>query len=91
MPAPWQTKLEMNAPEAGNRDHKAVPGFSVQQRSAPAAAGPQPECGPARLLHAPQASSVAPLMSEKETFRYNVLTHEHHYLITFKMSGRLVS
>ena len=58
MPAPWQTKLEMNAPEAGNRDHKAVPGFSVQQWSAPAAAGPQPECGPTRLLHVPQVSSA---------------------------------
>lgn len=81
----------MNAPEADSRDHRAVPGFSVQQRSAPAAAGPQPECGPARLLHAPQASSAAPLISEKETFRHNVLTREHHYLITFKTSGRLVS
>lgn len=86
MPAPWQTKLEMNAPEAGNRDHKAVPGFSVQQWSAPAAAQvTQPECGPTRLLHAPQVSSAASAISEKETFRYNVLTHEHHYLITFKM------
>ena len=74
----------MNTPKAGSRDHKAVPGFSVRQQSAPVAAGPQPEHGPTRLLHAPQASSAAPSISEKKTFRHNVLTHERHYLLTFQ-------
>lgn len=58
----------MNTPRAGSQDHKAVPGFSAQQRSAPAAASPRPEHGPPRLLHALQASSVAPSTSEKKMF-----------------------
>lgn len=66
--AAWQTTVEMNTPKAGGEDHSAVPGFSVQQLSAPVAASPRPEPGPARLLHAPQASSAAPSISEKKTF-----------------------
>lgn len=58
----------MNTPKASSKDHKAVPGFSVQQQSAPVAASPRPEHDPARLLHALQASSAAPSISEKKMF-----------------------
>lgn len=58
----------MSSAEAGSRDQRAVPGFSVRQQSAPVAAGPQPEHGPTRLPHVLQASSAVLAVSEKKTF-----------------------
>lgn len=58
----------MSSVEAGSRDQRAVPGFSVRQQSAPVATGPQPEHGPTRLPRALQVSFVAPAVSEKKTF-----------------------